>query len=344
MIKILFKFIALSILIGSFATAWYWNEYQLFLKENIQLPDKQEKYILSISKGALLRDIAQDLQQQKIISNALFFRIYARVSNQAQKIKAGEYALNSDMTVVNVLTLLVSGKVTQYTQTIIEGLTVKESLQRIARDKSLIHSEDFSLPISRDDLISLQKKLGDQHKTLEGLLFPDTYNFPKGTTELQFIKRAYDRMQRILSQEWQAREKQTPLKSPYEALILASIVEKESGVSSERNKIAGVFIRRMNKGMRLQSDPTIIYGMGDTYKGNIRRRDINQKTAYNTYQIPRLPPTPIAIAGREAIHAVLHPDKGKSLYFVADGSGGHVFSNSLKEHNRAVRKYILKKK
>lgn len=344
MIKILFKFIALSILIGSFATAWYWNEYQLFLKENIQLPDKQEKYILSISKGALLRDIAQDLQQQKIISNALFFRIYARVSNQAQKIKAGEYALNSDMTVVNVLTLLVSGKVTQYTQTIIEGLTVKESLKRIARDKYLIHSEDFSLPISRDDLISLKKKLGDQHKTLEGLLFPDTYNFPKGTTELQFIKRAYDRMQRILSQEWQAREKQTPLKSPYEALILASIVEKESGVSSERNKIAGVFIRRMNKGMRLQSDPTIIYGMGDTYKGNIRRRDINQKTAYNTYQIPRLPPTPIAIPGREAIHAVLHPDKGKSLYFVADGSGGHVFSNSLKEHNHAVRKYILKKK
>ncbi len=151
-------------------------------------------------------------------------------------------------------------------------------------------------------------------------------------------------MQKILAEEWHKREINTPLKSAYEALILASIVEKESGVSSERSKIAGVFIRRLNKKMRLQSDPTIIYGMGERYKGNIRRRDINEKTAYNTYQIPRLPPTPIAIAGREAIHAVLHPDKGKSLYFVADGTGGHVFSNNLKAHNRAVRKYILKKK
>jgi len=134
----------------------------------------------------------------------------------------------------------------------------------------------------------------------------------------------------------------TPLKNAYEALILASIVEKESGVSSERSKIAGVFIRRMNIKMRLQSDPTIIYGMGERYNGNIRRKDINEKTIYNTYQIPRLPPTPIAIPGREAIHAVLHPEEGKSLYFVADGTGGHVFTNNLKAHNKAVRSYLRK--
>ncbi|RKZ93160.1 MAG: endolytic transglycosylase MltG, partial [Gammaproteobacteria bacterium] len=199
-------------------------------------------------------------------------------------------------------------------------------------------------PGSKDYKDKLKTYLKTQHTKLEGLLFPDTYNFPRGTSDFQFIKRSYDQMQKILAEEWHKREIKTPLKSAYEALILASIVEKESGVSSERSKIAGVFIRRLNKKMRLQSDPTIIYGMGERYKGNIRRRDINEKTAYNTYQIPRLPPTPIAIAGREAIHAVLHPDKGKSLYFVADGTGGHVFSNNLKAHNRAVRKYILKKK
>ncbi len=186
--------------------------------------------------------------------------------------------------------------------------------------------------------------MNSPYKTFEGLIYPDTYKFPRGTTDLQFIERAYKQMQRVLEQEWQQREKDLPLKTPYEVLILASIVEKESGVSSERSKIAGVFIRRIKKKMRLQSDPTIIYGMGDDYKGNIRRKDINKKTAYNTYQIGGLPPTPIAIPGREAIHAVLHPEKGKSLYFVADGSGGHVFTNNLKAHNKAVRKYILKKK
>ena len=210
----------------------------------------------------------------------------------------------------------------------------------IANDANLIRTVDFSAPFDIKTKASLAKKLNSQHTNFEGLIYPDTYNFPKGTSDFQFLKRSYDVMQNVLAQEWQKREQNTPLKTPYEALILASIVEKESGMSSERSKIAGVFIRRMNKKMRLQSDPTIIYGMGERYKGNIRRRDINEKTAYNTYQISRLPPTPIAIPGREAIHAVLHPDKGKSLYFVADGSGGHVFSNNLKDHNRAVRKYL----
>jgi len=344
MIKKLFKLIAILIIIGSFVTAWYWHDYKTFLQTPILIVDKnlsvdkqQAKTIFTIDKGTTVKQIAQSLQQQKIIEHPEYFRFYTRISKQAAKVKAGEYMLESGMTVVDVVNLFVSGKVNQYALTLVEGWTVKEAFEQVKNDANLIKTLD------NEAMANLPKTLNSPYNNLEGLLYPDTYNFPKGTTDLQFIQRSYTQMQKILDQEWQNREPNLPLKTPYEALILASIVEKESGVSSERSKIAGVFIRRMNKNMRLQSDPTIIYGMGERYKGNIRRRDINEKTAYNTYQINRLPPTPIAIAGREAIHAVLHPDKGKSLYFVADGSGGHYFSNNLKEHNRAVRKYILKK-
>ena len=349
MIKTFFKLIALMIIIGSFAAGWYWNEYTIYLAQpvNISAADQSQKkteQIVTIKKGELVRHIAAKLHQQNIISHPLYFRLYARLSNKAEKIKAGEYVITEGMTIVDLIDLFISGKVNQYSLTIVEGWTVQDALKAILADNNLIHSENTLDPGSKDYKDKLKIYLKTKQSRLEGLLYPDTYNFPRGTNDFQFIKRSYDQMQKILIEEWHKREQKTPLKSAYEALILASIVEKESGVSSERSKIAGVFIRRMNKKMRLQSDPTIIYGMGDRYKGNIRRRDINEKTAYNTYQIPRLPPTPIAIAGREAIHAVLHPDKGKSLYFVADGTGGHTFSNNLKDHNRAVRKYILKKK
>lgn len=343
MLKLFFKLLAVFILITSFVAGWYWNEYNAFLVKPVNLKNNQEETLFVVSRGDLSRQIAAKLAQQKIIDNALFFRVYARLSEKASKMKAGEYALKPGMTVVDVIDLFISGKVIHYSQTIVEGLTLNDTLAAIRKNNNLVHSLEFELPLSKEQEAELVKTLNSPYPRLEGLLFPDTYKFPRDTTDVQFLKRALDRMQKVLAQEWQKKSKNLPLKSPYEALILASIVEKESGVSSERSQIAGVFIRRINKKMRLQSDPTIIYGMGERYKGNIRRRDINEKTAYNTYQIPGLPPTPIAIPGREAIHAVLHPDQSKSLYFVADGSGGHVFSNSLKEHNRAVRKYILKK-
>lgn len=343
MIKKLFKLITLLIIISSFITAWYWNEYNVYLKTPISIPESNEtQFLFSVNKGDRVQHIAENLYSDNIIQHPLYFRLYARLSNKAVKIKAGEFILKPGMTIVNVIDLFVSGTVNQYSLTIVEGWTVKEALQQIAKDSTLIKTPDFSLPFNEQSIENLAKKLNSQHKNLEGLFYPDTFNFPKGTTDLQFLKRSYDGMQKVLAEEWSKREKDTPLKSPYEALILASIVEKESGVSSERGKVAGVFIRRMNKKMRLQSDPTIIYGMGDRYKGNIRRKDINEKTAYNTYQINRLPPTPIAIPARESIHAVLHPDKGKSLYFVADGTGGHVFTNNLKDHNKAVRSYLKK--
>jgi len=344
MIKKLFKFFAVLIVITSLVFGWYWNEYNVFLQTPISLTqsdstdERNKQQTFTVNKGNSAKQIATSLQQQKIIKHPRYFRLYTRLSKQEAKIKAGEYTLKSGMTIVDVVSLFVSGKVNQYSMTIVEGWTYKEAIQNISDNSNLVKTLD------QQTLDDMAKILGSEHSNLEGLLYPDTYNFPKGSTDLQFLKRSYDTMQTILMQEWQQREKNLPLKTPYEALILASIVEKESGVSSERNKVAGVFIRRLNKKMRLQSDPTIIYGMGERYKGNIRRRDINEKTPYNTYQIDALPPTPIAIAGREAIHAVLHPDTGKSLYFVADGSGGHAFSNNLKEHNRAVQKYILKKK
>ncbi len=334
MIKKLFKLIALLIILGSFVLGWYWNEYKIFLQNPISLTNAQT---FTISKGNTVKQIAQSLQQKKIIKHADYFRLYTRLSKQAGKIKAGEYSLKPGMTSVDLVDLFVSGKVVQYALTIVEGWSFKEAVEQINKDNNLLNTTALM------DITELAKQLNSPHDKLEGLIYPDTYNFPKGTTDLQFLQRSYKQLQTILAQEWQQKAEDLPLKTPYEALILASIVEKESGGNSERSKIAGVFIRRLNKKMRLQSDPTIIYGMGTRYKGNIRRRDINEKTAYNTYQIDGLPPTPIALVGREAIHAVLHPDKGKSLYFVADGTGGHVFSKTLKQHNRAVRKYILKK-
>ena len=354
MIKKIFKLTALLIIVITFVIGWYWNEYNIYLQTPISvsksplskasLPKERTEQIFSVNKGERVRDIAENLYQQNIIQHPEYFRLYARLSHKAEKIKAGEYSLKSGMTIVDVVDLFVSGIVNQYSLTIVEGWTVKEALEHISNDSNLIKTADLALPYDVKNKSILAKKLGSQYSNVEGLIYPDTYKFPKGTSDFQFLKRAYDGMQKVLAQEWEKREEKLPLKTPYEALILASIVEKESGVSSERSKVAGVFIRRLNKKMRLQSDPTIIYGMGDRYKGNIRRKDINEKTAYNTYQISGLPPTPIAIPGRDAIHAVLHPDKGKSLYFVADGTGGHVFSNNLKAHNRAVRQYLLKTK
>jgi UPF0755 protein len=177
----------------------------------------------------------------------------------------------------------------------------------------------------------------------EGQFLPDTYLFPDETTDIQFLLRAFKASESYLSEKWSHRDENLPLKSPYEALILASIVEKETAKADERPTIAGVFIRRLNKGMRLQTDPTVIYGMGEQFDGNIRRRDLKADTPYNTYTRFGLPPTPIALPGRAAIDAVLHPASGKSLYFVAKGDGSHQFSATLKEHNQAVRRYQLRK-
>jgi len=210
-------------------------------------------------------------------------------------------------------------------------------LDAVHANEALVHS---LVGLSAAEIM---QRLGHEDEHPEGRFLPSTYHFPKGTTDLKFLRRAYLSMQNSLHKKWQEREEGLPLKSPYEALILASIVEKETGLASERPAIAGVFIRRLNRGMLLQTDPTIIYGLGEDFDGDIRRRDLKKETPYNTYIHKGLTPTPICLPGEAALDAVMHPETGKSLYFVAKGDGSHQFSNSLIEHNRAVRKYQLKK-
>ncbi len=313
--------------------AWFYNDFTNF----VQTPVNNKNTVqFSVKSGSNLGIIAKELENKKIIPSAFYFKLFAKLEKKATRLQAGEYSIKPNTSITDLLTLFVSGKVTQYKLTIPEGWTLKQIL-------SYLKHTDLEQTIKPQSIPKLLKSLDLGINHLEGYIYPDTYFFPKQTRDIDFLKRSIKKMQSVLEKQWQKRAKNLPLKSPYEALILASIVERESGQQSERSKIAGVFIRRLNKGMRLQSDPTIIYGMGDAYKGNIRKKDINEKTSYNTYQIKGLPPTPIASPGEHAIHAVLHPDAGKSLYFVADGSGGHYFSKSLKEHNKAVRKYILKK-
>ncbi len=241
------------------------------------------------------------------------------------------------MTALQLLQQMVDGEVIQHTLTLVEGWSFKQVMVAL-RAHHAIRATLQGLTAAE-----IMSRLGYAGQHPEGRFFPDTYHFPKATSDIEFLRRAYSAMAERLEQEWVAREPDLPLKSAYEALILASIIEKESAVSAERAEIAGVFIRRLNKGMRLQTDPTVIYGMGEAYDGNIRRRDLRHDTPYNTYTRKGLPPTPIAMPGGEAIHAALHPASAESLYFVARGDGTHYFSATLEEHNRAVRKYQLKR-
>jgi UPF0755 protein len=252
------------------------------------------------------------------------------------KLKTGEYQLNPGLNSSELLAMLVSGKAKQYTITFPEGFTFKQIRKQIKQSSKIKHTLD-----KLDDMAVL-KKLGSKEKHPEGLFFPDTYHFDKNATDISLLQRAYRKMQQILNNEWQNKTSDLPLKTPYEALILASIVEKETGKASERQQIAGVFTRRLHKGMLLQTDPTVIYGMGENYKGNIRYKDLRTPTPYNTYVIKGLPPTPIAMPGKEAIHAALHPAAGNSIYFVSRGNGSHVFSATLRDHNNAVNTFQRK--
>jgi UPF0755 protein len=255
----------------------------------------------------------------------------------ATRLQAGEYGLSLGMTPRDLLQELVTGSVIQHELTLIEGHSFREMLQRVHASPVLEHT----LVDAADE--EIMAALGQPEQDPEGRFLPDTYHVTRGTTDLEFLRRAYQAMADQLQTEWEAREEGLPLKTADEALILASIVEKETGVPEERAQIAGVFIRRLHKNMRLQTDPTVIYGMGKTYDGNIRKRDLLKDTPYNTYTREGLPPTPIAMPGVEAIHAVMHPAPGKSLYFVAMGEGRHYFSATLKQHNLAVDKFQKKK-
>lgn len=309
-----------------------WMVYYAKTPLNIR-PDAQD---ITIQPNSSLKSIARQLVDQGVLKSEWPFVLLARVLRKEPYLQAGDYSLNKNINPYQLLLSLNHGKSTQGSITFIEGKTFKQMRHRLAQNKAIKHTIQT---LTDAEVMQLVGK-GETHP--EGLFFPDTFYFDRGTLDTVILKRSYEIMQNKLNKAWETRATNLPYRSPYEALIMASIVEKETGQESERALIAGVFVNRLRIGMRLQTDPTIIYGMGDDYKGNIRRKDLVKDTPYNTYTRSGLPPTPIAMPGLAAILAALHPAETKALYFVGKGDGSHVFSNNLIEHNRAVVKYQLK--
>ena len=295
-----------------------------------------ESQVVDIRPGSSLRQVARLLEQQVGLAYPTVFSYWAQREGYERAIRTGEFAISPGMSPRAALQHLLTGQAVQYPVTFIEGTTVHDALSTLWASPKI----NITLQGVSDEEILTAIESPFSH--LEGSLYPDTYFYTAGATDREILRRASARLQQVLNQEWESRAVGLPYNSAYEALILASIIEKESGIFSEHEQIAGVFVRRLQSGMRLQSDPTVIYGMGDNYAGNIRRVDLETTTDYNTYRINGLPPTPIAMTGRNAIHASLHPSDGETLYFVATGDGGHHFSTTLDEHNAAVRRYQIR--
>ena len=306
----------------------------MYAKTSLTLaPTAQE---INIKPKSGLKSIANQLVEQGVLNRAWPFVLLAKISGKETYLQAGDYTLNKNITPYQLMLSLNHGKATQGNITFIEGKTFKQMREKLAKNDAI---EATTTQLSDAQVI---QSLGNGENHAEGLFFPDTFYFDRGTTDKVILKRSYAIMQTKLDAAWQNRAPDLPYKNSYEALIMASIVEKETGKASERPMIAGVFLNRLRIGMRLQTDPTVIYGMGETYNGNIRRKDLLKDTIYNTYTRYGLPPTPIAMPGLASINAALHPESTKSLYFVGKGDGSHAFSATLNEHNRAVAKYQLK--
>jgi UPF0755 protein len=301
------------------------------------LPGDSKPRTITVRPGTAFISVAGELQNKGLVDDSRILRLYARYHDLAAHIQAGEYAVEPGMSAVDLLHRMVKGQVVQHSLTVVEGWTFDEMVRAVVASKTLTHELE-----GLDDA-GIMEKLGYADEHPEGRFLPETYQYPRGTTDVEFLRRAHEAMDRVLREQWEKRADDLPYDKPYSALIMASIIEKETAVASERPEIAGVFVRRLKRGMRLQTDPTVIYGLGDDYDGDIRYRDLRKDTPYNTYTRAGLPPTPIALPGVDSIHAALHPADGKALYFVARGDGSHVFSETLKEHNRAVRKYQLGK-
>jgi len=335
-----YKIIAavLSILVISAMLLGYvlWQQYQTFLLSPMIL--NKASVTITIQRGSSFDAMVRSLAEQGISTNVDFMRWYGRTENSASQIKAGKYTFNAAPTPVDFLRRIIKGDVDHYAITIVEGWSFTQMMDTLSKNKDIKNTLDGL------DADQIMAKLDLPGEHPEGRFLPDTYFYIDDTSDINLLNRALIASRDFLNNAWTMRDKNLPLKTSYEALILASIIEKETGIAQERAEIAGVFTRRLQIGMRLQTDPTVIYGMGDLYKGNIRRRDLKKDTPYNTYTRYGLPPTPIALPGRAAILAALHPAGGKALYFVAKGDGSHQFSATLQEHNRAVAKYQLRKR
>ncbi len=294
--------------------------------------------VIEIPRGQPLAVTARELAGRGVLEHPRWLQLYARVTGADARIKAGEYAIPTGTTPRSLLALFQSGAVIQYSVTIVEGWSFRDLRRTLEAEPHLDNT------LAGQDEAAVMAALGEPDTGAEGLFFPDTYVFGSGTTDLEILRQARERMRRELETAWAARAPNLPIGSPYQALILASIVEKETALASERSRIAGVFTERLRIGMRLQTDPTVIYGLGTTFDGNLRRADLERDGPYNTYTRAGLPPTPIALPGAEALRAALNPDERDELYFVATGlpDGSHEFSRTYGEHAAAVQRYLVR--
>lgn len=329
----LHRIIGATLLVASLAGGWFLWDYNVFTEEPMNVGPQGLVY--EIAPGTTLREVADGLVELGALRNPRYFVLMARLDRAASRIRAGEYRLEPGITPRALLSKMVAGDVVQHTLTVIDGWTFRQLMAEVDRDPDLTHTLDGLTDAQ------IMARLGHPGEYPEGRFAPDTYSFPRGTMDVAFLQRAYDAMGRWLAEAWAARAPGLPYKKPYDALIMASIVEKESALPKERLRIAGVFVRRLERHMRLQTDPTVIYGLGPKFDGDIRYADLHRDTPYNTYTRGGLPPTPIAMPSRDSLYAALHPAAGNDLYFVARGDGTHQFSATLEEHLRAVEKYQL---
>jgi len=295
-----------------------------------------EPAIYQVKAGQSAKGILNQLKQQGVLSDNIGLKIRLKLEPELAKIKVGTYQMLPEMSGLDLLELFASGKEMQFSISLIEGLRWQDWLLEFKLHPQVIVPDNFE-----QQLNALKSRLPEQ--SIEGYLLPDTYYFVAQTPAIEIVKRAHQNMQTYLQNAWLNRAVDLPYDDPYQGLIMASIIEKETGVAAERPRISGVFVNRLNLNMRLQTDPTVIYGMGENFDGNIRRRDLRQPTPYNTYVIKGLPPTPIAMPSKLAVDAAMHPLPTDELYFVSKGDGSHQFSVTLSEHNLAVRQYQLNK-
>ena len=336
--KILLRCVATICLVGALLVAVFVGLVHRELPRVMQRPiDTTHAQLFRISPGASTAAVARQFEQNGWIPDYRFLILQARLDQVANRIKAGVYEVSPGDSPVTVLERIVAGATKALEVTFIEGSTFSDIVDRLENAPHIVTT------LKRTDEGAVMAQLGLEEAHPEGLFFPATYRYEIDTTDRQVLQRAYQRMRDVVAGAWKKRDEALPYTSAYEALIMASIIEKETGQAAERQEIAGVFVRRLQIGMRLQTDPTVIYGLGRQFDGNLRRADLRRDGPYNTYTRGGLPPTPIAMPGQAAIEAALHPAAGKALYFVAKGDGTHYFSRSLREHNNAVKRFQLRR-
>jgi len=327
------KLLSILLLAGIVAASVFAHKIHRYVNDPIS--DKNDVVEIAVDQGATFNQVSQRLVEAEFITHPLFFKLLAMYEEKTQRIKSGEYRFNTRQSPAQILDDLVQGNTLQYKLTVVEGKRFQDFFQQLQDHPKITRVID--------NVEEIKSQLNIEQESLEGLFFPDTYTFTAGTKDIDVIRQSHNLLRDFLDQEWPNRSEDSFVSSPYEALTLASIVEKETSVESERSVIAGVFISRLKINMPLQTDPTVIYGLGESFDGNLTRKHLQTDNPYNSYTRRGLPPSPIALVGKAAIRAVLHPDITGDLYFVSKKNGTHYFSKTYDEHLAAVRKYQLKR-